>query len=76
MNPAPSAGLRFSGVRARRRAGPRKLAVKLTRAGKRFLAAKKGHVKIGSTIAETVAKHTKVSARNLTLTIKRKKGKK
>jgi hypothetical protein len=58
------------------KAGPRKLAVKLTRAGKRFLAAKKGHVKIGSTIAETVAKHTKVSARNLTLTIKRKKGKK
>jgi hypothetical protein len=58
------------------KAGSHKLAVKLTPAGKKFLAAKKGHVKVGSTIAETVGKHTKVTARNLTLTIKRKKGKK
>jgi hypothetical protein len=59
------------------KAGAHKLAVKLTPAGKKFLAAKKGHIKVGSTIAETVAKHTKVSTRNLTLTIKpaKKKGK-
>jgi hypothetical protein len=60
------------------KAGAHKLSVRLTVAGKKFLAAKKGHIKVGSTITETVAKHTKVSARNLTLTIKppKKKGKK
>lgn len=56
--------------------GARKLAVKLTPAGKKFLAAKKGHVKVGSVVAETVARHTQVTRRNLTLTVKRKKGKK
>jgi hypothetical protein len=58
------------------KSGAHKLAVKLTGAGKRFLASKRGHIKVGSTITETVAKHSKVSARNLTLTIKPKKGKK
>lgn len=52
------------------KSGAHKLAVKLTRAGKKFLASKHGHIKVGSTIHETVAKHTKVIARNLTLTIK------
>ena len=58
------------------KSGTHKLSVKLTPAGKKFLAAKKGHVKVGSLISETVAKHTKVTTRNLTLTIKPKKGKK
>jgi hypothetical protein len=52
------------------KSGAHKLSVKLTPAGKRFLASKKGHVKVGSTITETVAKHTKVITRNLSLTIK------
>jgi hypothetical protein len=53
-----------------RKSGAHKLAVKLTPAGKRFLASKKGHVKVGSSITETVARHKQVTARNLTLTIK------
>ncbi|MGZ4170381.1 MAG: hypothetical protein ACXVRN_03360, partial [Solirubrobacteraceae bacterium] len=58
------------------KAGAHKLAVKLTPAGKKFLASKKGHLKVGSVISETVGKHTKLTQRNLTLTIKRKKPKK
>ncbi len=59
------------------KSGAHKLSVKLTGAGKTFLAAKKGHIKVGSTITETVAKHKKVTTRNLTLAIKpAKKGKK
>jgi hypothetical protein len=58
------------------KSGAHKLSVKLTTAGKRFLASKKGHLKVGSTITETVAKHTKVITRNLTMTIKPKKAKK
>jgi carbon monoxide dehydrogenase subunit G len=57
------------------KAGARKLAVKLTPAGKRFLASKKGHVKVGSIVAQTAGKHTKLTQRNLRLTIKPKKGK-
>lgn len=58
------------------KSGAHKLAVKLTRAGKKFLASKKGHIKVGSTVSETAAKQTKVTARNLTLAIKpaKKKG--
>jgi hypothetical protein len=59
------------------KSGVHKLSVKLTAAGKKFLASKKGHLKVGSTITETVAKHTKVTTRNLSLTIKPgKKGRK
>jgi hypothetical protein len=59
------------------KSGAHKLSVKLTAAGKKFLASKKGHIKVGSTITETVAKHTKVITRNLSLTIKPgKKGRK
>jgi hypothetical protein len=58
------------------KSGAHKLSVKLTGAGKKFLASKKGHVKVGSTIAETVQKHTTLTKRNLTLAIKPKKGKK
>ncbi len=54
------------------KAGAHKLAVKLTPAGKKFLVAKKGHVKVGSVISETVGKHTRLTQRNLTLTMKRK----
>jgi hypothetical protein len=53
------------------KAGAHKLAVKLTPAGKKFLAARKGHLKVGSVISETVGKHTQLTQRNLTLTIKR-----
>ena len=56
------------------KAGAHKLAVKLTPAGKKFLAAKKGHLKVGSTISESVGNHTKVTTRNLKLAIKSKKG--
>jgi hypothetical protein len=55
------------------KAGAHKLAVKLTAAGKKFLAAKKGRIRVGSVITETVGKHTRTTQRNLTLTIKRKK---
>jgi hypothetical protein len=58
------------------KAGAHKLAVKLTPAGKRFLASKKGHLKVGSVISQSVGKHKKVTQRNLTLAIKPKKGKK
>lgn len=58
------------------KAGPRKLAVKLTRAGKKFLASKKGHIKVGSVISQRVGKHTKLTRRNLRLAIKRRKGRK
>jgi hypothetical protein len=57
------------------KAGAHKLAVKLTPAGKKFLAAKKSHVKVGSVVSETVGKHTRLTQRNLTLAIKRKKAK-
>jgi hypothetical protein len=55
--------------------GAHKLAVRLTPAGKRFLASKKGHLKVGSVVSETVGKHSKLTQRNLTLTIKRRKAK-
>ena len=58
------------------KAGAHKLAVKLTRAGKKFLASKKGHLKVGSVISQSAGKHTKLTARNLTLTIERKNGRK
>ncbi|MGH2868705.1 MAG: hypothetical protein ACRDNK_14220 [Solirubrobacteraceae bacterium] len=56
------------------KAGAKKLAVKLTPAGKKFLAAKRGHLKVSSVISETVAHHTKVTSRRLTLRIQHKKG--
>ncbi len=55
------------------KAGARKLAVKLTPAGRRFLAVRKGHLKVGSVVSERVAKHTRVTRRNLTLRIKKKR---
>jgi hypothetical protein len=58
------------------KAGGHKLAIKLTPAGKKFLASKRGHLKVGSVISETVGKHTRLTQRNLALTIKRKKAKK
>jgi hypothetical protein len=58
--------------------GSKKLSVKLSGAGKKFLAARKGHVKISGLFAETVQKHTTQTKRNLTLTLKpaKKKAKK
>jgi hypothetical protein len=59
------------------KAGGKKLSVKLSGAGKKFLASKKGHIKISGLIAETVEKRTTVTKRTLSLTIKPgKKGKK
>jgi hypothetical protein len=59
------------------KAGAKKLAVKLSGAGKRFLASKKGHVKISGLFTETVQKHSTQTKRTLTLTLKpAKKGKK
>jgi hypothetical protein len=50
--------------------GAHKLAVKLSGSGKKFLAAKKGHVKINGLILETVQKRTTQTKRTLRLTIK------
>jgi hypothetical protein len=55
------------------KAGAKKLSVKLSGAGKRFLASRKGHVKISGLISETVQKHTTQTKRTLTLAIKPKK---
>jgi hypothetical protein len=50
-------------------AGAKKLAVKLSRPGKRFLASKRGHLKISGLISETVQHHTLKTKRSLRLTI-------
>ncbi len=52
------------------KSGSKKLSVKLSGAGKKFLASKHGHVKISGLFAETVQKHTTKTKRNLTLTLK------
>ena len=52
----------------------RKLRVKLSRTGRRFLAARKGHVKITGLFAETVQKHTTQTKRTLRLALPREKG--
>ena len=57
------------------KAGGKKLSVKLSGAGKKFLASRKGHVKINGVFAETVQKHTTQTKRTLTLAIKQAKGK-
>jgi hypothetical protein len=54
-------------------AGAKKLAVKLSRPGKRFLASKKGHLKINGLISETVQHHMLKTKRRLTLTIRHAK---
>jgi hypothetical protein len=50
--------------------GGKKLSVKLSGAGKKFLASKHGHIKISGLFAETVQKRTTKTKRTLTLTIK------
>jgi hypothetical protein len=55
------------------KSGPKKLAVRLSGAGKKFLASKKGHVKINGVFSETVQKHTTQTKRTLTLTLPKKK---
>jgi hypothetical protein len=52
------------------KAGGKKLTVKLSGAGKKFLASKHGHIKISGLFAETVQKRTTKTKRTLTLTIK------
>jgi hypothetical protein len=52
------------------KAGGKKLSVKLSGAGKKFLAAKHGHLKISGLFAETEQKRTTKTKRTLTLTIK------
>jgi hypothetical protein len=56
--------------------GAKKLSVKLSRSGKRFLAARTGHLKIKGLFAETVQKRTTHSTRTLRLTLPKKKGRK
>ena len=58
------------------KAGGKKLSVKLSGAGKRFLASRKGHVKITGLFAETLQKQTTQTKRTLTLAIKPRKGRK
>lgn len=55
------------------KSGGKRLAVKLSGAGKKFLASKKGHVKINGVFSETVQKHTTQTKRTLTLTLPKKK---
>lgn len=57
------------------KAGGKKLSVKLSGAGKKFLASRKGHVKITGLFSETLEKHTTQTKRTLTLAIKQAKGK-
>jgi hypothetical protein len=54
-------------------AGAKKLAVKLSKPGRSFLASKRGHLKISGLISETVQHHTLKTKRNLTLTIRHAK---
>jgi hypothetical protein len=58
------------------KAGTKKLSVKLSGSGKKFLAAKKGHVKISGLFLETEQKRTTQTKRTLTLTLKPSKKKK
>ncbi|HEX3975857.1 MAG TPA: hypothetical protein VHW96_06305 [Solirubrobacteraceae bacterium] len=58
------------------KAGGKKLSVKLSGTGKKFLASRKGHVKITGLFSETLQKHTTQTKRTLTLAIKPRKGKK
>ena len=58
------------------KAGGKKLSVKLSGAGKKFLASRKGHVKITGLFAETLQKQTTQTKRTLTLAIKPRKGRK
>jgi hypothetical protein len=58
------------------KAGGKKLSIKLSGVGKKFLASKKGHVKITGLFSETLQKHTTQTTRTLTLAIKPRKGKK
>ncbi len=59
------------------KSGAHKLAVKLSRAGKKLLASKRGHIKISGVISETVQKHTTQTKRTLNVAIKpaKQKGK-
>lgn len=59
------------------KSGPKKLEIKLSGAGKKFLDSKKGHIKISGLFTETVQKHTTQTKKTLTLTLKpaKKKGK-
>ena len=56
--------------------GSKKLSVKLSGAGKKFLASRKGHVKVTGLFAETLQKQTTQTKRTLTLAIKPRKGRK
>ena len=55
--------------------GTKQLRVKLSRSGKRFVAAHSGHLKIKGLFAETVQKRTAHSTRTLRLTLPKKRGK-
>jgi hypothetical protein len=55
--------------------GAKKLSVKLSHGGKKFLSTRKGHLKITGLVTETVQKHTTHTRRTLRLTLPKKKGK-
>ncbi len=55
--------------------GTKQLRVKLSRSGKRFVAAHSGHLEIKGLFAETVQKRTAHSTRTLRLTLPKKRGK-
>ena len=55
--------------------GTKKLSVKLSGAGRRFLASKHGHVKISALISERIQRHTAVTTRTLRVAVKTKKKK-
>ena len=56
--------------------GTKKLSVKLSHRGKRFLAVRKGHIKITGLVTETVQKHTTHTRRTLMLRLPKHKAKK
>jgi hypothetical protein len=56
--------------------GAKKLTIKLSPRGKRYLAARKGHVKIKGLFAETLQKRTVHSTRSLRLSLPKKKARK
>ena len=58
-----------------RKTGRHKVTLHLTSAGKKFLRAKKGHIKVSALLSERIQSHTLVVRRTLTLTIKHPKKK-
>ena len=58
-----------------RKTGRHKATLHLTSAGKKFLRAKKGHIRVSAVLSERTQRHTHVTKRSLKLTIKHHKKK-